>query len=62
MIYSYHIDTLKFLFIKYNYDGDIVIIKNQNGNCQKMCGKIDKFDQMFKVLRLLVWKEHVSLS
>ena len=39
MIYPYYIDTLKFLFIKYNYDDDIVIIKNQNGNCLKMCGK-----------------------
>ena len=54
MIYFYHIDTLKFLFIKYNYDDDIVIINNQNGNCLKCVVKLYKFDQLLKVFRLLV--------
>ena len=36
----------KFLFVKYNYDDDIVTIKNQNGNCLKCVVKIDKFNQM----------------
>ena len=55
MIESNHIGTLKFLFIKYNYDDNIVVIKNQNGNCLfKGVVKIDKFDQMLKVFRLLV--------